>query len=133
MVLLPGENKREESTKHSEALYGRGGYMSYFYLALAIMFEVCGTTCMKLSEGFTKLLPSVLIFVFYGISFAAFTIALKKLDVSVAYAIWAGLGVSMISLIGYLGFSEPMPPVRIISLALIIFGVIGLHLSTGVN
>jgi small multidrug resistance pump len=107
--------------------------MSYFYLALAILFEVCGTTCMKLSEGFTKLLPSVLIFVFYGISFIAFTIALKKLDVSVAYAIWAGLGVSMISLIGYLGFSEPMPPVRMISLALIVFGVIGLHLSTGVN
>lgn len=107
--------------------------MSYFYLALAILFEVCGTTCMKLSEGFTKILPSALIFVFYGISFTAFTIALKKLDVSVAYAIWAGLGLSMISLIGHFGFSEPMPPVRIISLALIAIGVIGLHMSVSVN
>ena len=107
--------------------------MSYLYLALAIMFEVCGTTCMKLSEGFTKTLPSILIFLFYGISFILFTIALKRLDVSVAYAIWAGLGVALISLIGYMGFSEPMPPARIISLVLIGIGVIGLHLSSSVN
>lgn len=114
-------------------LIGDGGNMSYFYLALAILFEVCGTICMKLSEGFTKILPSVLIYVFYGISFTVFTIALKKLDVSLAYAIWAGLGLSMISLIGHLGFNEPMPPVRIISLALIVIGVIGLHMSTSVS
>lgn len=107
--------------------------MSYLYLALAILFEVCGTTCMKLSEGFTKTLPSIFIFLFYGVSFILFTIALKKLDVSVAYAIWAGLGVALISLIGYMGFSEPMPPSRIISLVLIGMGVIGLHLSSSVN
>ncbi len=107
--------------------------MSYLYLATAILFEICGTTCMKLSEGFTKTLPSILIFVFYGISFVSFTIALKKIDVSVAYAIWAGLGVALISLIGFLGFHEPMTIVRIMSLALIIIGVIGLHLSTNIH
>jgi small multidrug resistance pump len=107
--------------------------MSYLYLAFAIIFEICGTTCMKLSEGFTKPLPSILIFVFYGISFISFTIALKKIEVSVAYAIWAGLGVALISLIGYIGFNEPMPPVRIASLALIAIGVIGLHMSSSLN
>lgn len=107
--------------------------MSYLYLAAAILFEICGTTCMKLSEGFTKTLPSILIFVFYGISFVSFTIALKKIDVSVAYAIWAGLGVALISLIGFVGFDEPMPLARIISLALIIVGVVGLHLSTNIH
>ena len=107
--------------------------MSYLYLATAILFEICGTTCMKLSEGFTKTLPSILIFVFYGISFVSFTIALKKIDVSVAYAIWAGLGVALISLIGFVGFNEPMTLVRIMSLALIIIGVIGLHLSTNIH
>ncbi|WP_406671185.1 multidrug efflux SMR transporter [Methanolobus sp. ZRKC4] len=107
--------------------------MSYLYLAFAIIFEICGTTCMKLSEGFSKIVPSVLIFVFYGISFVAFTIALKKLEVSVAYAIWAGLGVAMISLIGHFGFNEPLPPIRIVFLALIGIGVIGLHLSSSVN
>jgi len=104
--------------------------MSYLYLAAAIVFEICGTTCMKLSEGFTRTLPSILIFVFYGISFVSFTIALKKIDVSVAYAIWAGLGVAMISIIGSVGFHEPMSPVKIISLLLVIVGVVGLHLSS---
>ncbi|SDF87881.1 small multidrug resistance pump [Methanolobus vulcani] len=107
--------------------------MSYLYLAFAIIFEICGTTCMKLSAGLTKPLPSVLIFVFYGISFISFTIALKKIEVSVAYAIWAGLGVAMISAIGHFGFGEPMPPVRIAFLVLIAIGVIGLHLSSSVN
>ncbi|AGB50303.1 cation/cationic drug transporter [Methanomethylovorans hollandica DSM 15978] len=104
--------------------------MSYLYLAAAILFEICGTTCMKLSEGFTRMLPSILIFVFYGISFVSFTIALKKIDVSVAYAIWAGLGVAMISIIGYVGFHEPMSLVKIISIVLVIVGVVGLHLSS---
>jgi len=103
--------------------------MSYLYLALAIAFEICGTTCMKLSEGFTKTLPSLLIFIFYGISFIAFTIALKKIDISVAYAIWAGLGVALISLIGHFGFNEPLPVSRIAFLALIAIGVVGLHLT----
>ncbi|TQD26397.1 multidrug efflux SMR transporter [Methanolobus vulcani] len=107
--------------------------MSYIYLAFAIIFEICGTTCMKISEGLTKPLPSILIFVFYGISFISFTIALKKIDVSIAYAIWAGIGVAMISLIGHFGFGEPMPPVRIGFLALIAIGVIGLHLSSNLN
>lgn len=107
--------------------------MSYLYLAAAILFEICGTTCMKLSEGFTKTLPSILIFVFYGISFVSFTIALKKIDVSVAYAIWAGLGVALISLIGFVGFDEPMPLIKIMFLALIIVGVVGLHLSTNIH
>lgn len=104
--------------------------MSYLYLAAAILFEICGTTCMKLSEGFTRMLPSILIFVFYGISFVSFTIALKKIDVSVAYAIWAGLGVAMISIIGYVGFHESMSLVKIISILLVIVGVVGLHLSS---
>jgi small multidrug resistance pump len=104
--------------------------MSYLYLAAAILFEICGTTCMKLSEGFTRMLPSILIFVFYGISFVSFTIALKNIDVSVAYAIWAGLGVAMISIIGYVGFHEPMSLVKIISILLVIVGVVGLHLSS---
>lgn len=63
----------------------------WFILAGAIVLEVAGTTSMKLSQGFTRLGPSVLIFVFYGLSFVALTLALKKVDVGVAYAIWAGL------------------------------------------
>ncbi|MDW7733374.1 MAG: multidrug efflux SMR transporter [Methanolobus sp.] len=107
--------------------------MSYVFLALAIFFEICGTTCMKLSEGFTKVLPSILIFVFYGISFISFTIALKRLDVSVAYAIWAGLGVALISIIGIAVFDEPISSLKVLSLIFIIIGVIGVNLTSNMH
>ncbi|MCC4770001.1 QacE family quaternary ammonium compound efflux SMR transporter [Methanosarcina sp. DH2] len=101
----------------------------YFLLLLAIAFEVCGTTCMKLSDGFSKLAPSVLIFVFYAISFFFFTLALKGIDVSIAYAIWAGLGIALITSVGIFWFKEPATALKIISLVVVITGVIGLHLS----
>ncbi len=66
--------------------------MNWFYLALAIVLEVSGTTCMKLSQGFTKILPSILMFILYGLSFASLTFVLKKMDVGIAYAVWAGVG-----------------------------------------
>ena len=104
--------------------------MNYYYLLLlAIIFEVFGTTCMKLSEGFSKLLPSILIFVFYAISFTVFTFALKKLDVSIAYAIWAGLGTALITVIGIFWFKEPVNALKMASLVLVVVGVVGLNLS----
>lgn len=101
----------------------------YYLLLLAIVFEVFGTTCMKLSEGFSKLVPSILIFVFYAISFTVFTFALKKLDVGIAYAIWAGLGTALITIIGIFWFREPVNALKMASLALVVVGVIGLNLS----
>ncbi len=105
--------------------------MNYYYylLLLAIVFEVFGTTCMKLSEGFSKLIPSILIFVFYAISFTVFTFALKKLDVSIAYAIWAGLGTALITIIGIFWFKEPVNALKMASLILVVIGVVGLNLS----
>lgn len=103
--------------------------MHWLYLALAIVLEVCGTTCMKLSEGFSKLTPSILIFVFYISSFVAFVFALKRIDVSVAYAVWAGLGVILIAAIGFLYFREPVNALKVASIGLIVVGVVGLYLS----
>lgn len=103
--------------------------MHWVYLILAIFFEVLGTTCMKLSQGFTRTLPSVLIFVFYGACFSVLTLALKKIDVSLAYAVWSGVGTALIATIGILWFKEPLSLWKVVSLALIIAGVIGLHLS----
>ena len=101
----------------------------WLILGLAILLEVAGTISMKFSEGFSQLLPSLLLFLFYGASFAALTVALKKIDLSIAYAIWAGLGTAMISIIGIMFFKESINPVKIISLMLIIGGVVGLKLS----
>ncbi|MBN3990634.1 MAG: multidrug efflux SMR transporter [Nostoc sp. NMS2] len=102
---------------------------SWIYLIAAILFEVSGTTCMKLSEGFTKLVPSVLIFVFYGLCFSFLTLALKRLEVSVAYSVWAGLGTVLIAIIGIIWFRESATSIKLLSIALIIMGVIGINAS----
>ena len=107
--------------------------MSWFYLALAIMLEVSGTVSMKLSEGFTKVKPSVAMFVFYILSLGALNFALKRIDIGVAYAIWAGLGTALIASIGILWFKEPATTLKMVSLALIIIGVVGLNLSGGAH
>jgi len=101
----------------------------WFYLIIAILLEVAGTTSMKLSDGFSRLVPSVLIFVFYGLSFAGLTLALKRIDVSIAYAIWAGLGTALITVIGLAYFKEPATLIKLISIGLIVVGVIGLNLD----
>lgn len=103
--------------------------MGWFLLALAIVLEVAGTTCMKLSGGFKELVPSVLVFVFYGFAFTAFIYALKTIDLSLTYAIWAGLGLALIAAIGVLYFKEPVTVQRMVFMGLILIGVIGLSLS----
>lgn len=98
-------------------------------LAFAILLEVAGTTAMKLSAGFAKPVPSVLVFVFYFPAFVALTLALKRIDIGVAYAIWSGAGTALIAIIGYCYFQEPLNTAKFISLVLIIVGVVSLHLS----
>ena len=107
--------------------------MTWVYLVLAILLEVSGTTCMKLSEGFTRTTPSILLFIFYTMSFGMLTLALKRIDVSVAYAVWSGMGTALIATIGVLWFKEPITALKLISLALIIGGVVGLNLSGGTH
>lgn len=101
--------------------------MAWLTLSLAIILEIAGTTCMKLSQGFTRLLPSILIFVFYGLSFTAFTFALRRIDLSFAYAVWAGIGVLLIGAIGIIYFKEPISALKIASMVLIALGVAGLY------
>jgi len=103
--------------------------ISWIYLIAAIIFEVSGTTCMKLSEGFTKIVPSVLIFVFYALCLTFLTLALKKLEVSLAYSVWAGLGTILVAMIGMIWFRESATLTKLISIALIIIGLIGINSS----
>ncbi len=103
--------------------------MHWLYLLLAILFEVLGTTAMKLSEGFTKTTPSIAMAIFYILSLVMLTLTLKKIDVSIAYAIWSGLGTALIAVIGIMIFGESLTPMKIASIAFIILGVIGLQLS----
>jgi small multidrug resistance pump len=105
--------------------------MAWLYLACAIAFEVGGTISMKLSEGFTRTLPSVMIFVCYAIAFTFVTFAIKKIEISVAYTVWAGVGTAAIAIIGMLYFKESANLLKILSIGVIILGVIGLKLSGG--
>lgn len=107
--------------------------MHWLLLVGAIVSEVFGTTAMKLSEGFSKLVPSILMGVCYVISLSLLTLALKKIDVSVAYALWSGLGTLLISVIGIMWFKEPATAIKIASIALIILGVVGLNLGGGAH
>lgn len=103
---------------------------AWLLLFFAIVMEVSGTTCMKLSQGFTQLWPSILVFVFYGFSFTASTFALKTIDVSIAYAVWMALGTAIIAVIGMVWFHEPLSPLKVIALLMIITGVVLLNLSS---
>jgi small multidrug resistance pump len=101
----------------------------WIYLLIAILTEVVGTTMMKVSQGLTRLMPSVLMFVMYAISFVFMALALKKIEVSTAYAIWSGLGTALIATIGIVAFRESVSIPKLAGLALIIAGVVLLNLK----
>jgi small multidrug resistance pump len=102
----------------------------WLILDLVIGLEVAGTISMKLSDGFSKLVPSILIFVFYAASFAALTFTLKKIEISVAYAVWSGVGTALIATIGILYFKEAATTLKFVSLFLIVAGVVGLKIGS---
>jgi small multidrug resistance pump len=103
--------------------------MGWILLVVAIVLEVAGTTNMKLSEGFSKLVPSVLVLFFYALSIVALTFAVNRLDVSVAYAVWSGMGTALVAMIGIWFFQESLTTTKLIALGLIIVGVAMLHLT----
>jgi len=93
-------------------------------LALTIILEVAGATCMKLSNNFTYMVPSVLLFVFYASSFTLFTFALKHWPLSIAYAIWSGVGTAATAAIGVMVFGELLALKHFVGIGFIIAGVI---------
>lgn len=103
--------------------------MAWLYLVLAIVAEVLGTTAMKLSQGFSKIAPSVAMIAFYLLSLTFLTLALKKIEVSIAYAIWSGLGTTLITLIGILYFKENLDAIKLLGIVFIIVGVVLLQLK----
>jgi len=97
------------------------------WLALAIGSEIVATTSLKVSDGFSKLAPSVVVVVGYAISFWAMSISLRSIPLGVVYAIWSGVGTAAIVLIGYLLFHEVLDAVKLGAIGLIVIGVILLN------
>jgi small multidrug resistance pump len=108
-------------------------FQAWAALSVAILFEVAGTTSMRLSEGFTRLTPSVLIFVFYAISFGLNTLVIRVLGLSVVYGVWSGVGTVLTALIGIYYFKETATTLKLVSIGLIVVGVMGLHSASRVN
>lgn len=98
--------------------------MAYAYLALAILAEVIATSALKSSDGFSKLIPSTVVVLGYGIAFYFLSLVLKTVPVGIAYAIWSGLGIVLIAIIGTVVFAQKLDWPAIIGMALIICGVI---------
>jgi len=100
---------------------------SWILLLLGILLEVLGTTCMKLSNGFSRPWPSLLMFLFYGMSLSTLAVAIRDIDISVAYTVWSVLGIALVVTIGMVWFDEPATAPRVFWLVFIVCGVIGLR------
>ena len=102
--------------------------MQYVFLALAILSEVIGTTALTASQQFTRLGPSLLTVAGYGLGFYFFSFALRAIPVGVAYAIWAGVGVVLVALIGVFFLKQRLDWPAVAGIALIIAGVLVMQL-----
>ncbi|MCW8356529.1 MAG: DMT family transporter [Marinomonas sp.] len=98
--------------------------MTYFLLFLAILSEVVATTALKASDSFTKLGPSIVLVVGYALSFYLLSVVMRSMPTGVTYAIWAGLGIVLISVFGYLFNNEKLDLAACIGMSLIVTGVV---------
>ncbi len=103
--------------------------MKWLLLALGIFFEIVALIFMKKSEGFTKLGPDLLVLLFYSMALGCLILVLRRMDTSIAYAIWASGGIMVMAIVGMIWLKEPVSFIKIGSIALITLGVIGLELS----
>jgi len=100
----------------------------YLYLAIAIVTEVIGTAALQSSSQFTKLWPSIITVVAYAVSMYFLAVSLKYMPVSIVYAIWSGLGIVFIAIIGWFLFKQTIDAAAIIGISMIVAGVLVIHL-----
>jgi small multidrug resistance pump len=102
--------------------------VQWMYLAIAIAAEVVGTSFLRASEGFTKLVPSLMVVAGYGLAFFFLSLTLEKIPVGIAYAVWSGAGVTLIAAIGWLFLGQKLDAAAILGMCLIVAGVVVLNL-----
>jgi len=98
--------------------------MPWVLLVAAIATEVAGTLALRGSDGFTKLAPSVITIAGYVASFVLLAIVLKSLPVGIVYAIWSAIGIALVAVLGKLIFDDPVPPLAVVGMVLIVGGVV---------
>jgi len=103
--------------------------MPWVLLGAAIATEVAGTLALRASDGLSRLVPSIIVAVGYLASFGLLSIVLKSLPVGIVYAIWAAVGVALVAILGKIMFNDPVPPIAMIGMVLIVAGVALVSLS----
>jgi len=98
--------------------------MAYLYLAVAIIAEIIATSALKASEEFTKLVPSAIVIIGYGVAFYCLTLVLRNIPVGITYAIWAGLGIVLIAIVGAVLFRQVPDIPAVLGMTLIVSGVV---------
>lgn len=104
--------------------------MHWMVLLAAILFEVAGTLTLKYTDGMTRPGPTVVMFVFYLASLFGLSVAVKRIPVGVAYAVWSGLGTLIVAVGGVVWFKEEVTALRVVSTLLVVLGVAGLYLTS---
>lgn len=104
---------------------------AYFTLAVAIVAEVIATSALKASEGFSRLAPSLVVVLGYGVAFYCLSLTLRSIPVGIAYAVWSGVGIVLISAVGWLVYGQKLDAAAICGLALIIAGVLVVNVFSG--
>ena len=98
--------------------------MSYLYLVTAIVAEVVATSALKASDQFSKTLPSIIVVIGYGVAFYYLSLVLKTIPIGVAYAIWSGAGIALVTVVGLVVFDQKLDFAAIIGISLIVAGVV---------
>ena len=102
--------------------------MAYIYLAIAIIAEVTATSALKASDGFTKIIPILIIIVGYGVAFYFLSLALRTIPIGIAYAIWSGLGIILVTSVGTVLYKQIPDTAAVIGMGLIITGVVVINI-----
>jgi small multidrug resistance pump len=104
--------------------------MPYLHLAIAILAEVIGTSALKATRGFTRLVPSLVVVLSYAVAFYFLSLALQVIPVGVAYAVWSGVGIALITLIGWVVYRQRLDTPALAGIGLIVLGVVVLNWSS---
>jgi small multidrug resistance pump len=105
-----------------------GAVLGWLYLTIAIVAEVVGTSALKPSEGLTKPYPAAIVVVGYAIAFYLLSLTLRTIPIGVAYAVWAGSGVALVTVIGWIVFGQTLDAFALLGIALIMTGVLVIYL-----
>jgi small multidrug resistance pump len=105
--------------------------MAWIWLGLAIIAEVIGTSALKAADGFTRLGPALAVVAAYAVAFYCLSLVLREIPVGIAYAVWSGAGIVLVSLIGWLWYGQTLPPIALAGIGLILAGTVLLNLASG--